>query len=173
MSTTNFYVSASADDGQSGNNANTNATLMIAEENNVVQPAQSSSAWMKITPSGLTGEIVTGVQVYWYQHSYSKSKTVTAQFGLRCNGTTIYSYDSSTAPSDGWNSYTLTSGQISTLFNKAALNTFTWYVSDPGSPLYRGLTIRTWDYDGSHTYRGYIVVTHQTGGQQTARVIML
>jgi hypothetical protein len=161
-------VAASADDYQTGDNANTGANLMSAQVQN--QIGLTSQAVAEIVVS-LAGQTITEARLFWYNDGYTKSKSATFHQAVQfsddgSNYVTVWSNNPGSVVS-GWQSCDLTAN-----LNKTGRNWFRFIVDDPGGLENRKWDIRTIDY-GS-TYRAYLDITHQDSGaaRQTQAVII-
>lgn len=176
MSTIPFYVTASADDYQTGDNANTDAVTMDARYIRAFDPPAVSQAVFEVTVSGLpAGAIIDAVTVWWYTDDYTKSRGTTYNQRLQMwDGSAfnnIWSATPASAPS-GIESYSLTAAQIAANFNPDGVNKFRFTVDDPVTAgESRDWAIRTYDYSGL-TYAPFIVVEYTLGAVKT-QVIFL
>lgn len=150
MATVTRYVSQGSYDYDDSSSTDTTIT---AQQNPAILIDQDAAFRLDTSVAGT----ITAATVHWYDHSFSKvGKTTTYQGQIDILGTEIYSFNSSTAPTTGWKSHALTSGEISLLAN--GLSTFNVTVDNPGGANSRSWSIRAYEYAGS--YEAYIVLDY-------------
>jgi hypothetical protein len=166
-----YHCTASNDDGQAGNDANSNATTMIAEWSLLLSPNVISSGYANIDTSAIGTDEITAATLYWYTEAdikYPKAETFDKY--IKIGSTVVWS--STSIQSAGWASHALTAGELA-LINKSGDTAVTFHQVEPTQfQGFRRWTLRTWDYTPNGDYSVYLVITHAAAGGPTKMTIL-
>lgn len=115
--------------------------------------------------TNISGGTVTGATIYWYDHSYVKSKNTTYQGTVLIRPddlgfTEVYSF---TSWSTGWKSHALTSGELSEI-NTTGNTELRFSVDEPSFLESRNWNVRAYEYTPTGTYSAYIVIDYSLSG---------
>ena len=152
----------------------TGTTTIRAEYNNGTSIVAYAEA--EITTSAIPdADTIDSATLHWYNSSYAKTKAASVEGRIQISpdsGSTYYViYSLATAPSAGWTSHALTTGELAHI-NKTGKTYFKWIVDDPGSTYYRTWLVGA--KEGSTS--AYLEVTYSpapTGKRKAARFILI
>lgn len=135
--------------------SSTNTTIQAVQ----YPPASLNRSAYFVLDTSITGTI-TGATVHWYDSAFSIIGPVLYQGSMDIGGTVIYSFSSTKAPSTGWKSHALSSGELS-LLNSAGDTTFRLTVPNPGGSNLVSWAIRAYEYSTpGGVYSAYIVIDY-------------
>lgn len=164
-----YYVEASADDGTSGTNANTDGDYLVAMNNQSITPALVSFGWAFINTNGIpVAATITAATLHWYHHSYTLSgrgNTYHRQIILSEPGGGSILDSSATPPAAGWHSVALDSIRFPAI-NRTGKTEFRFTVNEPASGMSRLWNVRSWDYGDSNEFAAYLEVEFSLGGRR-------
>ena len=129
----------------------------------------------KITTSGVTGlGTITGATLFWWNHSYTKSRSATYNREILIwNGSSYSSiYTSTATPSTlTWDSHALTSGELAYInnYNSNTQTLFRFEVGDPGGGYNREWLTRAYEYGTDGTYNPYLEIYYTAATAPTQR----
>lgn len=134
------------------------STLLQIIRNNVVSPASTSNAYIKINTAGIPdGDTITAATLWIYEHSYTATKGITKTFNIYMPAISFIVYNKTYA--GGWTSEVLDATEMAAI-NKTGTTDFTVTVSDPGAAKTRSMAVRAYEYDTPSTFSAYLDVTH-------------
>jgi hypothetical protein len=112
-------------------------TTLRSERNNILFPNNSATAYGDVDTSVIpTTDVISSAVLHFYVHSITKPKrgNVTSYiYMLSANETTWSLINSQLNPTVGWNTVTLTAGEIAQIDTGASQKTrFRWSTDDPG-----------------------------------------
>lgn len=152
----NYLVASGDKDGETGSPTPlTGATTMRAYE----APSLGISYWAYATidTSAIGTDTINDATIYWYQHSYTRSRGTAYSRLIYISGTQIF--NSTATPSNGWGSHALTAGEL-VLINKVGETNCVFRVTDPGGANNRLWTLRAYEYSPTQTFAPYLAITH-------------
>ena len=159
-----YYVEASADDGTSGTNANTDGDYLIALNNQSFDPAFVSYGWAFVNTNGIpAAATITSATLHWYHHSYSlvgRGNTYHRAIFIPVFGSIL---DSSATPVVGWDSVALDPIRFPGI-NRTGKTEFRFLVNAPALNMSRQWNVRSWDY--GEEFAPYLEVEFSLGGRR-------
>jgi len=152
------YIAQGSDDYDDDSESNTyiraiqNPSLLLDQD-----------AYIRLD-TDVSGGTITAATIEWYDDAFTKvGRTTTYQGSLSVSSdegyVEIYSFDSSSAPSTGWKSYDLTSGELGNI-NIDGSTYFRFRCDNPGGSNSRSWDVRAYEYDVSHTYRAKLTLEY-------------